>query len=56
VAERILELTANRGVDRIVEVELGGNLPVTARVLKSGGVVSAYASMGAREPVLPSIR
>ena len=53
VAERILELTANRGVDRIVEVELGGNLPVTARVLKSDGVVSAYASMGAREPVLP---
>ena len=53
VAERILELTANRGVDRIVEVELGGNLPVTARVLKPGGVVSAYASMGAREPVLP---
>jgi NADPH:quinone reductase len=53
VAERILESTANRGVDRIVEVELGGNLPVTARVLKPGGVVSAYASMGAREPVLP---
>src|SRR5207237_502129 len=34
VAERILELTANRGVDRIVEVELGGNLPVTVHVLK----------------------
>jgi len=53
VAERILEITANRGVDRIVEVELGGNLPVTARVLKPGGVVSAYASIGAREPILP---
>jgi NADPH2:quinone reductase len=53
VADRILELTAGSGVDRIVEVELGGNLPVTAKVLKPNGVVAAYASMGAREPVLP---
>ena len=53
VADRILELTAGRGVDRIVEVDLGANLPVTVRVLKPGGVVSAYASMGVREPALP---
>ena len=53
VAERILEITENRGVDRIVEVELGGNLAATARVLKPGGVVSAYASMATREPTLP---
>jgi len=53
VAERILELTDGRGVDRIVEVELGGNLPLLSRVLKPQGVVAAYASMGVREPVLP---
>jgi len=53
VAERVLEITGNKGVDRIVEVELGGNLTVTARVLKPGAVVSAYASMAAREPALP---
>lgn len=53
VADRVLELTAGKGVARIVEVELGGNLPATARVLAPGGVVSAYASMGAREPALP---
>jgi NADPH:quinone reductase len=53
VAERIQEITANRGVDRIAEVELGGNIRVTARVLKAGGVVSAYASMGTPEPAVP---
>jgi len=52
-AERILALTANRGVERIVEVDLGANLPITAKVLKPNGVISAYASMGVREPVLP---
>jgi len=44
-ADRILELTNGQGVDRIVEVDLGANLPTTVRVLKPGGVVSAYASM-----------
>jgi NADPH2:quinone reductase len=53
VAERVHELTGGRGVDRIVEVDLGANLPVTVRVLAPGGTVSAYASMGAREPALP---
>jgi NADPH2:quinone reductase len=53
VAERVLELTGGRGVDRIVEVDLGANLPVTVRVLAPGGTISAYASMGAREPALP---
>jgi NADPH2:quinone reductase len=53
VAERILEHTAGCGVDRIVEVELGGNLAVTAKVLKPNGVVAAYASMAVRDPVVP---
>jgi NADPH2:quinone reductase len=53
VADRVLELTGGRGVDRIVEVDLGANLPVTVRALAPGGTVSAYASMGAREPALP---
>jgi NADPH2:quinone reductase len=34
-------------------VDFGGNLAVTTAVLKNNGVVAAYASMGAREPVLP---
>ncbi|MGF1501741.1 MAG: NADPH:quinone reductase [Paracoccaceae bacterium] len=53
VAERVLELTDGRGVDRIAEVEFGGNLAVTDRVLAIGGSVAAYASMAEREPRLP---
>ncbi len=51
VAERVLELTGGKGVDRVVEVELGGNIGVTAKVLKTGAVIAAYASMA--EPVVP---
>lgn len=53
VAERVLEITSGRGVDRVVEVDLGANLPILPRTLKPNGTVAAYASMGVREPVLP---
>lgn len=53
VAERIREITNGDGVDRIAEVEFGGNLPVTQKVLKGNGTVAAYSSMKAPEPVLP---
>jgi NADPH:quinone reductase-like Zn-dependent oxidoreductase len=52
-AAAILAATGGRGVDRIVEVEFGGNLPVTRKVLKDNGIVAAYGSMAAPEPVLP---
>lgn len=53
VAERIRAITAGQGVDRIVEVEFGGNLATTKQVLKPGGVIAAYGSMGDRTPALP---
>ena len=52
-AQAILEATEGRGVDRIVEVEFGGNLEITRRVLKPNGVIAAYGSMADPEPVLP---
>lgn len=51
VAGQVLEITGGKGVDRVVEVELGGNIDVTAKVLKTGAVIAAYASMA--EPVVP---
>jgi NADPH2:quinone reductase len=51
VVERVQEITGGKGVDRVVEVELGGNMPVTAKILKTGAVIAAYASMA--EPVVP---
>lgn len=53
VAERILEITGGRGVDKIVEVEFGGNLAVSRQILKAGGVIAAYGSANTPEPALP---
>ncbi len=53
IAAEILTLTGGAGVDRVVDVDFGANLPVTAKVLKSNGTVASYASMGEPEPKLP---
>jgi len=53
VIERVRTLTGGRGVDRIVEVDFGANLPVSREVLKPNGTIAAYASMGNPEPALP---
>lgn len=52
-AQAVLDATGGRGVDRVVEVEFGGNLALTRAVLKDGGVVAAYGSMAVPEPALP---
>ncbi len=52
-AAAIMDATDGRGVDRIVEVEFGGNLAVTRQVLKDNGIIAAYGSMAAPEPALP---
>lgn len=51
VVERVRALTG--GVDRIVEVDLGVNLPVSIQILKSSGTIAAYASVGKPMPELP---
>ncbi len=53
VVARVKELTGGAGVDRVVEVELGGNMPVTSRVIAVNGVIAAYASMAVPEVPLP---
>lgn len=53
VAERLLELTEGQGVDRVVEVEFGGNLPVILPALKAHSVIATYGSMADSTPALP---
>ncbi len=55
-AEAIRALTGGKGVDHISEVELGGNMAVTAKILKPGASVAAYASMAVPEAPLPFYR
>ncbi len=51
VVERIRATVG--GVDRVVDVDFGGNLPVTSQVLNPYGVIASYASMGAPKPAFP---
>ena len=56
VAARIKEITGGTGVDRIVEVEFGGNIEATLAALKPGGVIATYASAAVPEPAIPFYR
>jgi NADPH2:quinone reductase len=49
----VKKVTAGAGVDRIVEVEFGGNLAVSNQALKVGGVIAAYGSTAVPNPPLP---
>jgi NADPH2:quinone reductase len=51
--QRIKEIGGDGGIDRVVEVALGVNFPVTAEVISNNGVVAAYASDDEPEPTLP---
>jgi NADPH2:quinone reductase len=53
VIARVMDLTGGAGVDRVVDVDFGGNLATTRDVVKVNGVIAAYASMGQPEPRLP---
>lgn len=53
VVSRIQDLPDGGGVDRIVEVEFGGNLDQSIKILKPGGVIAAYASDAVPEPKVP---
>lgn len=53
VVSKIMELTKGVGVDRIIEVDFGGNLLVTKEILKVDGTAACYASAGDPEPTLP---
>jgi NADPH2:quinone reductase len=50
VVEEIKRLTDQAGVDRIVEVDFGGNLRVSQQIIKPQGTIAGYASRGDPEP------
>ncbi|HSA80917.1 MAG TPA: NADPH:quinone reductase [Geminicoccaceae bacterium] len=53
VVQRIADLPGGGGVDHIVEVEFGGNLPRSLEILKPNGVIAAYASDAVLDPKVP---
>jgi NADPH2:quinone reductase len=53
VVAEIKRLTHDAGVDRVVDVDFGGNLPVTLQIVKLHGTIASYASRGDQEPKVP---
>ena len=53
VIEAVNDFTKGHGVDRILEVEFGGNLSVSEHVIKNNGVIAAYGSVAEANPALP---
>jgi NADPH2:quinone reductase len=49
LVERLLAETNQIGVDHIVEIDLGGNLPIDEKVLAENGSICSYAS--AQSPI-----
>jgi NADPH2:quinone reductase len=54
VAERLDALTRGKGVDRVVDVELGINLPTYEKMLRPAAMIATYAAAAAQDSVLPS--
>jgi NADPH2:quinone reductase len=53
VVRAVNDFTYGAGVDRVVEVDFGANLADSAALIREGGTIVAYASMGNRTPALP---
>jgi NADPH2:quinone reductase len=53
VVAQIMAVTDGELVDRIVDVEFGGNLLTSVEVLRIGGTIATYASTNVPEPTLP---
>ena len=53
VVQAVNDFTSGKGVDRIVEVELGGNLSISEQIIKTNGVIAAYGSVAVGNPERP---
>jgi NADPH2:quinone reductase len=53
VVAEVKGLTQDAGVDRIVDVDFGGNLPASVQTVKLQGTIASYASRGDLEPKVP---
>ena len=52
VAAKALAFTEGRGVDRVVDVDFGGNIATTFKMMAMNSTVAIYATNGNRNPVV----
>jgi NADPH:quinone reductase len=53
VVGKAMAFTANHGVDRVVDVDFGGNIETTLKLMAMNSTIAVYATNGNRNPVLP---
>ncbi|WP_407148863.1 NADPH:quinone reductase [Bradyrhizobium sp. ORS 86] len=53
VVAKVMAFTENRGVDRLVDVDFGGNLPTTLKLMAQNSTIAVYATNGNRTPTVP---
>jgi NADPH2:quinone reductase len=53
VAAKALAFTGGRGIDRVVDVDFGGNISTTLKLMAMNSTIAVYATNGNRNPVVP---
>jgi NADPH:quinone reductase len=53
VIAKALAFTGGRGVDRVVDVDFGGNIATTLKLMAMNSTIAVYATNGNRNPVVP---
>jgi NADPH:quinone reductase len=53
VVAKAMAFTGQRGVDRVIDVDFGGNIATTLKLMAVNSTIALYATNGNRNPVLP---
>ncbi len=53
VVAKAMAFTGQRGVDRVVDVDFGGNIDTTLKLMGLNSTIAVYATNGNRTPVVP---
>lgn len=53
VVSKAMTFTDNLGVDRVVDVDFGGNISTTLKLMAMNSTIAVYATNGNRNPIVP---
>jgi NADPH2:quinone reductase len=53
LVDKAMAFTGQRGVDRVVDVDFGGNISTTLKLMAMNSTIAVYATNGNRNPVIP---
>jgi NADPH2:quinone reductase len=53
VVAKAIAFTGQRGVDRVVDVDFGGNIATTLKLMAVNSTIAVYATNGNRNPAVP---